>query len=65
MPAPAVPLLIQAMPGGAEKLDSLSGPLVNDGQTYEIVFAGMPSGEYRFTCTPHIAFGMNGKVNIR
>ena len=43
----------------------LSSELVVDpGATITISFVGAPGGEYRFTCTPHMALGMNGKITV-
>jgi plastocyanin len=38
--------------------------LVDPNATLTISFAGAPTGEYRFTCTPHMAMGMNGKITV-
>lgn len=38
--------------------------MVDPGATLTISFAGAPTGEYRFTCTPHLAMGMNGKITV-
>ena len=43
----------------------LSSALVVDpNATITISFANAPTGEYRFTCTPHMAMGMNGKITV-
>ncbi len=64
IPAASRAALDAAMTG--EKLGELTGPLlVEPNQTYEMVFAGMVDGDYRFTCTPHMTFGMSGKITIR
>lgn len=63
IPAASRAALDAAMPG--DKLGELNGPLLAvPNETYAISFAGMVAGEYRFTCTPHIAMGMNGKITI-
>ena len=64
IPAGAKATLDAAMPG--DKLGELNGPLLTEpNQTYEITFANVPAGEYKFTCTPHLAMGMNGKLTIQ
>ena len=51
------------MPG--DKLGPLNGPLLTEpNATYEVTFAGVPAGIYKFTCTPHQAMGMNGHVKV-
>lgn len=59
--------------GGKEVIDPqlkdqiapLSSALVVDpNATITISFANAPAGEYRFTCTPHLAMGMNGKITV-
>jgi plastocyanin len=43
----------------------LSGPLMMaPNETYEISFAGVPAGTYRYYCTPHLAMGMVGVVRV-
>jgi plastocyanin len=43
----------------------LSSALVVDpNATITISFANAPTGEYRFTCTPHLAMGMNAKITV-
>lgn len=63
IPAESRAALDAAMPG--DKLGELNGPLMAmPNETYSIVFAGVANGDYHFTCTPHIAMGMNGKITI-
>jgi plastocyanin len=59
--------------GGKEVIDPqlkdqiapLSSMLVVDpNATITISFANAPAGEYRYTCTPHMAMGMNGKITV-
>jgi plastocyanin len=38
--------------------------LVDPNATLSISFAGAPNGEYKFTCTPHMAMGMHGKITV-
>ncbi len=46
------------------KQGPLSSALLNMGEEITINFAGAPVGEYRFTCLPHMAMGMHGKITI-
>lgn len=64
IPAGTAEAIDAAMPG--DKLGPMSGPLLTDpNQTYEITFpATLPAGEYKFTCTPHMAMGMHGKMTV-
>jgi len=39
--------------------------LTTPNQVYSISFAGAPVGEYRFTCLPHAAMGMHGKITVQ
>jgi plastocyanin len=44
----------------------LTGPfLLNAGDTYEISFAGLPVGTYKFYCAPHLALGMHGVIEVK
>ena len=64
IPPAAVQALDALMPG--DKLGPLNGPLlVEPNVTYEIPFTNLPAGEYRFTCTPHQAMNMNGKITVQ
>jgi plastocyanin len=65
IPAGTAEALDGAMPG--DKLGPLNGPLITEpNATYEITFpATIAAGEYKFTCTPHQAMGMNGKVIVQ
>jgi plastocyanin len=63
IPAGAAATLDAAMTG--DKLGPMSSQLMLDpNATYEIVFASVPNGEYKFYCTPHLAMGMTGKITI-
>ncbi len=63
IPAGAADVLNRAM---AETMAPLTGPMkVGIGETYEIAFAGAPAGVYSFHCTPHVAFGMHGKITVQ
>jgi plastocyanin len=44
----------------------LSGPiLIIPGETYDIVFTGVPSGKYPYWCIPHLSGGMMGTIIVR
>jgi len=63
VPAGAADVLNAAM---AETMAPLTGPMkVGIGETYEISFAGAPVGDYYYHCTPHVAFGMHGKITVQ
>ncbi len=63
IPAAAKDVLNAAM---ANRIGDLNGELlVEPNATYTISFANAPAGEYKFTCTPHMALGMNGKVTVQ
>ncbi len=48
-----------------EPLEPLSSKLLVDpNATIAISFANAPTGDYRFTCTPHMAMGMHGKITV-
>jgi len=48
-----------------DEIESLSSALLVDpNATLEISFAGAPAGEYKFTCTPHMAMSMHGKITV-
>lgn len=49
-----------------DKLGELNGPLLVDpGETYQVSFAGLVPGVYPFTCLPHMAMGMKGKIVVQ
>jgi plastocyanin len=44
----------------------LTGPfLLNTGETYEISFAGLPAGTYKYYCAPHLALGMRAVIEVK
>ena len=44
----------------------LTGPfLLNAKDTYEISFAGLPAGTYRYYCAPHLALGMHAEIEVK
>lgn len=49
----------------ADKMGPLSSALIAaPGDSLVVSFAGAPVGTYAFTCTPHMAMGMHGKVTV-
>jgi len=65
IPAGSSDFLAQAYADDAQKIGPMSGRLMTQvGDTYEISFAGAPTGTYGYTCTPHQALGMNGTVTV-
>jgi plastocyanin len=55
-----------SIPAGLkDQIAPLSSALVVDpNATITISFANAPTGDYRFTCTPHLAMGMHGKITV-
>lgn len=50
----------------SDKLSFLSsGMYMNVGDEVTVSFANVPSGEYNYICTPHLAMGMRGKVTVQ
>ena len=50
----------------AERLGDLATRIyTNVGEEVTISFANIPAGTYDYTCTPHQAMGMNGKITVR
>jgi plastocyanin len=63
IPAGAAAILDAAM---ADKMGPLSSALVaTPGDSLVVSFAGAPVGDYYFTCTPHMAMGMHGKITVQ
>ena len=63
IPKGAAAKLGKAMP---KTVGPLTGPfLLNTGDTYEISFAGLPVGTYKFYCAPHLALGMHGVIEVK
>ena len=48
----------------ADKPQDLATPLINDGQSVTVSFAGAPPGTYKYYCIPHMAFGMKGTIVV-
>lgn len=47
-----------------DKPQDLATPLINDGQSVTVSFAGAPAGTYKYYCIPHMAFGMKGTITV-
>ncbi len=62
IPAGAAGVLDANMPNRMGPL--ASNLILAQGETYSISFAGAPKGEYHFTCLPHMALGMHGKIEV-
>ena len=65
VPANVAPQLNANIPA-SERLGELATRIyTNTGEEVTISFANIPAGTYDYTCTPHQAMGMNGKVTVR
>lgn len=63
-----------SIPSGAEaqlnaNMPNTTAPLtapysINPNSTYTVSFAGVPAGEYKYYCTPHLAMGMVAKIEV-
>ncbi len=63
IPKGASAKLAKAMP---KTVAPLTGPfLLNANDTYEISFAGLPAGTYKFYCAPHLALGMHAEIDVK
>jgi len=63
IPAGAAALMNLRM---TETMAPLVGPMkIGIGESYSISFEGAPAGEYRYFCTPHVPFGMHGKIIVQ
>ncbi len=52
--------------GMPDQMAPLEGPLLTEpNATYQVTFAGVPAGEYKFYCLPHLALGMKGKLTVQ
>jgi plastocyanin len=65
IPAGAAEPLSRGMP---DQISPLAGPLLIDyqgpGSMYTVRFEGVPVGEYKFFCLPHLANNMVGKITV-
>lgn len=48
----------------ADQPQPLATPLINDGSSVTVSFAGAPVGVYKFYCIPHMAMGMKGTITV-
>ena len=62
IPAGAQALLTPQIPNPIGPLSSEL--LIDPNAMLSISFAGAPAGDYKFTCTPHMAMGMHGKITV-
>jgi plastocyanin len=63
IPARAQGALSANMPGTTAPL---TGPLLlTPNQTYTVSFANVPGGTYKYYCTPHLALGMKGVIEVQ
>jgi plastocyanin len=63
-----------SIPSGAEaqlnaNMPNRMGPLmaptsVNPNETYTVSFGGVPTGVYKYYCTPHLQLGMVGQITV-
>jgi plastocyanin len=52
--------------GMPDQMAPLEGPLLTEpNSTYQVTFAGVPTGEYKFYCLPHLALNMRGKLTVQ
>ncbi len=63
VPKGAPDLLRKAMPDTTAPLTSPRKP--TKGDKYTMVFTGMPKGEYKYYCTPHLKKMMIGELTIQ
>lgn len=42
-----------------------SESMKTEGETYELSFAGAPTGEYKYFCAPHHALGMKAAITVQ
>ena len=50
--------------GMKNTVDNLSGPFLQNGETYDVSFANAPKGTYKGYCTPHQALGMKIAIKV-
>ena len=62
IPAGATAQLNANMP---DHTAELTAPMtINPNATYTISFAGVPTGDYKYFCTPHLAMGMVAEIEV-
>lgn len=47
--------------GGSIATESMK----TEGETYDLSFAGAPTGDYKMFCAPHHALGMKGQITVQ
>lgn len=48
------------------QLKELTSPMMmNANETYTVSFANVPAGAYNYTCEPHAAMNMHGKITVQ
>lgn len=63
IPGGAAAVLNAAM---ANRMDNLGGPfLTQPNETYDVSFAGAPTGAYKGFCLPHLALGMKLTITVQ
>ena len=62
IPAGGKEVIEPQLPDPLEPLSSAL--LVDPNATLSISFANAPVGDYKFTCTPHMAMNMHGKITV-
>jgi plastocyanin len=51
---------------GKDTISDLSSPLlIIPGETYDIVFTGVPAGQYPYWCIPHLPMGQMGSITVK
>lgn len=52
--------------GMADQMSPLAGPLVIEPNgVYSVTFSGVPAGQYKFFCLPHLANKMVGVITVQ
>ncbi len=63
IPAGSADALSAGMP---DQMSPLAGPLLIEANAvYTVTFQGVPAGEYRFNCLPHLANKMTGIITVQ
>lgn len=62
VPAPIKALVMEPLEKGGSLVSESLKP---DGDSFELSFAGAPTGAYKFFCAPHHALGMIGEVTVQ
>jgi plastocyanin len=62
IPAGGKEVIEPQLPDPIEPLSSAL--LVDPNATLTVSFANAPVGDYKFTCTPHMAMNMHGKITV-